>query len=84
MHVAHARGLSVPGELAVVGFDGIEVRQYANPPLTTVVPDKRQIAERALQCLADRIYSPVSNVAHLDIVTPHHLEVRASSGRRTG
>ncbi|GAA5206402.1 LacI family DNA-binding transcriptional regulator [Streptomyces thinghirensis] len=84
LHIAHARGLSVPGELAVVGFDGIEDGQYANPPLTTVVPDKRQIAERALQCLADRIYSPASNVAPLDIVIPHHLEVRASSGRGTG
>ncbi|WP_238697149.1 hypothetical protein [Streptomyces sp. E2N166] len=65
-------------------FDGIEDGQYANPPLTTVVPDKRQIAERALPCLADRIYSPASNVAPLDIVIPHHIEVRARSGRRTG
>ncbi|MFG3250843.1 LacI family DNA-binding transcriptional regulator [Streptomyces sp. NPDC048187] len=81
LHVAHQRGVSVPRELAVVGFDGIEDGQYANPPLTTVVPDKRQIAERALQCLADRIYSPASAVPPLDIVIPHHLEVRGSSGQ---
>ncbi|MEU5752913.1 LacI family DNA-binding transcriptional regulator [Streptomyces sp. NPDC047853] len=84
LHVAHERGLGVPGELAVVGFDGIEDGRYANPPLTTVVPDKRQIAERALQCLADRIYSPASRVAPLDIVVPYRLDVRASSGHRTG
>ncbi|CAM5354028.1 LacI family transcriptional regulator OS=Streptomyces tendae OX=1932 GN=F3L20_19975 PE=4 SV=1 [Streptomyces tendae] len=81
LHVAHRRGVSVPRELAVVGFDGIEDGQYANPPLTTVVPDKRQIAERALQCLADRIYSPASAVPPLDIVIPHHLEVRGSSAQ---
>lgn len=80
MHVAHQRGVRVPEEVAFVGFDGIEDGRYANPPLTTVVPDKRQIAERALQCLADRIYSPASSVPPLDIVIPHRLVVRASSG----
>lgn len=80
LHVAHERGVRVPGDLAIVGFDGIEDGQYAHPPLTTVVPDKRQIAERALQCLADRIYSPTSTVPPLDIVIPHQLVERASSG----
>jgi DNA-binding LacI/PurR family transcriptional regulator len=79
LHVAHARGLRVPDDLAVVGFDGIEDGRYAYPPLTTVVPDKKQIAERALQCLADRIYSPAASVPPSDIVVPHRLEVRDSS-----
>ncbi|MFC9465122.1 LacI family DNA-binding transcriptional regulator [Streptomyces coelicoflavus] len=81
MHVAHQRGVRVPREMAFAGFDDIEDGRYANPPLTTVVPDKRQIAERALQCLADRIYSPSSAVPPLDVVIPHQLVVRASSGR---
>ncbi len=79
LYTAHARGLDVPRDLAVVGFDGNEDGRYATPPLTTVVPDKRQIAERALQCLADRIYSPSSTVPPLDVVVPHHLQCRASS-----
>ncbi|GHF75607.1 LacI family DNA-binding transcriptional regulator [Streptomyces thermodiastaticus] len=79
LHVAHARGLRVPDDLAVVRFDGIEDGRYAYPPLTTVVPDKKQIAERALQCLADRIYSPAASVPPSDIVVPHRLEVRDSS-----
>ncbi|MDQ1041123.1 DNA-binding LacI/PurR family transcriptional regulator [Streptomyces sp. V3I8] len=80
LHVAGAAGLRVPEDLALVGFDGIEDARYANPALTTVVPDKRQIAERALQCLADRIHSPATGVPPLDIVVPHRLEVRASTG----
>ncbi|KQZ18722.1 LacI family DNA-binding transcriptional regulator [Streptomyces clavifer] len=80
LHIAHERGVRVPQDLAVVGFDGTEDGRYANPPLTTVVPDKRQIAERALQCLADRIYSPASAVPPQDVVISHHLEKRASSG----
>ncbi|TKT04698.1 LacI family DNA-binding transcriptional regulator [Streptomyces lasalocidi] len=79
LHCAHQRGLRVPGDLAVMGFDGIEDARWANPALTTVVPDKRQITERALQCLADRIYSPASAVPPQDVVVPHHLEIRAST-----
>lgn len=79
LHVAHEHGLGVPEDLAVVGFDGIEDARYAYPPLTTVVPDKRQIAERALQCLADRVYSPATSVPPLDVVVPHRLEIRAST-----
>ncbi|MFE9680697.1 LacI family DNA-binding transcriptional regulator [Streptomyces sp. NPDC006285] len=81
LHMAISSGLRVPEDLALVGFDGIEDARYANPALTTVVPDKRQIAERALQCLADRIHSPATTVPPLDIVVPHALEVRASSAR---
>ncbi|MET7906543.1 LacI family DNA-binding transcriptional regulator [Streptomyces sp. NPDC005355] len=83
LHMAHEHGLRVPDDLAVVGFDGIEDARYAHPPLTTVVPDKKQIAERALQCLADRIYSPAAAVPPLDIAVPHHLEVRASTSAAT-
>ncbi|MEU0742345.1 LacI family DNA-binding transcriptional regulator [Streptomyces sp. NPDC006134] len=79
LHVAHERGLRVPEDLAIAGFDGIEDGRYAYPPLTTIVPDKRQIAERALQCLADRIYSPAAQVPPLDVVVPHHLDVRGST-----
>ncbi|MEW2289940.1 LacI family DNA-binding transcriptional regulator [Streptomyces sp. NPDC047841] len=83
LHCAHNRGLCVPEDVAVMGFDGIDDARYANPALTTVVPDKRQIAERVLQCLADRIYSPAS-VPPQDIVVPHHLEIRASTVGRAG
>jgi DNA-binding LacI/PurR family transcriptional regulator len=81
LHMAWEHGLRVPDDLAVVGFDDIEDARYSNPPLTTVVPDKRQIAERALQCLADRVYSPAAHVPPLDVVVPHRLEIRASTLR---
>jgi DNA-binding LacI/PurR family transcriptional regulator len=79
LHTAHERGLRVPDDLAVVGFDGIEDARYSHPPLTSIVPDKRQIAERALQCLADRVYSPAAAVPPQDVVVPHRLEVRGST-----
>lgn len=79
LYTAHARGVRVPRELAIVGFDDIEDGRFSHPPLTTVSPDKRQIARRALQCLADRIYSPRNEVPASDLTIPHRLIVRGST-----
>lgn len=65
----------------MAGFDDVEDARYSNPPLPTVVPGKRQIAERALRCLADRIHSPAAHVPPLDLVVPHRLEIRAGTLR---
>jgi DNA-binding LacI/PurR family transcriptional regulator len=83
LHTARERGLRVPEDLAVVGFDDIEDGRYAAPALTTVGPDKAQIAERALQCLADRIHSR-SDLPSQSVVVPHRLLRRASTGIRAG
>ncbi|MFF7855309.1 substrate-binding domain-containing protein [Streptomyces sp. NPDC007904] len=80
LHTAHARGMLVPRELAIVGFDDIEDGRFSHPSLTTISPDKRQIAQRALQCLADRIYSPRNEVPASDLTIPHRLIVRGSTG----
>ncbi|UZI31451.1 LacI family DNA-binding transcriptional regulator [Streptomyces sp. VB1] len=82
MHMAHQRGVRLPEELAVVGFDDIEDGEYGHPTLTTVSPDKRQIAQLALQCLADRVYSPDNDVPPSDLTAPHRLVVRASTTQR--
>jgi DNA-binding LacI/PurR family transcriptional regulator len=51
----HERGLRVPEDVAVVGIDDIEDGRWATPTLTTIRPDKAQIARLAVQLLADRL-----------------------------
>jgi DNA-binding LacI/PurR family transcriptional regulator len=83
MHTLAAHGLRVPDDVAVVGFDDIEDGRYSVPTLTTVSPDKEQIARLALDCLADRIARPGG--ADRDLVAGYRLAVRESTvGRATG
>jgi DNA-binding LacI/PurR family transcriptional regulator len=50
-----ARGYQVPRDVAVIGFDGIEEGEFSTPTLSTVAPDKHQIARLALEFLELRI-----------------------------
>lgn len=46
-----ARGISVPDEVSVVGFDGIPEGALAEPPLTTVAQPIAEIGRRAAQAI---------------------------------
>lgn len=50
LRAAHGRGLNVPGDLSVAGFDDLFLASYTSPPLTTVRQPKQQMG-----CLAAKI-----------------------------
>lgn len=50
---ARAAGISVPGELSVVGFDDIPDAALSTPPLTTVVQPIREKGRRAAMLIFD-------------------------------
>jgi DNA-binding LacI/PurR family transcriptional regulator len=70
------RGLAVPDDVAIVGFDDIEDGRYSVPALTTVSPDKDQIAALALDALAAQA---LEDHQPRSIVAPHRLIVRATT-----
>jgi len=49
LSAAYRRGLQIPGELAIVGFDGIPEAAYLWPPLTTVHQDLYALGRTAVQ-----------------------------------
>ncbi len=55
MDGARERGLRVPDDIAVAGFDDVEGASLSTPALTTVRVFKEQIGEVALRLLTDRV-----------------------------
>ncbi|MDR1599148.1 MAG: LacI family transcriptional regulator [Oscillospiraceae bacterium] len=53
-------GLSVPGDMSIAGFDGVEMIQRIHPRLTTVHQDARRIGEQAAALLLERIENPTA------------------------
>ncbi|MGB6986587.1 MAG: LacI family DNA-binding transcriptional regulator [Candidatus Aquilonibacter sp.] len=52
--VAHKRGLSIPEDLSVVGYDDTTLSRDVAPALTTVIYPNSELARRAMEaCLAD-------------------------------
>jgi len=75
-------GLRVPEDVAVVGFDGTDEGHYSLPSLTSIAPDKNEIAHVAVARLVDRLDGHVTGVE--DTKTSYVLQVRESSIGWTG
>jgi LacI family transcriptional regulator len=52
-----ARGMRVPEDVSVVGFDDIPVSSVFDPPLTTVRQPMREVGELAARLIGDRAAS---------------------------
>lgn len=80
--VAHRRGLDVPRDLTVVGFDDTTLAVTLWPPLTTVRQPVRAMAGRAAELLVRRLRSvatPAGEAASVDETLPHALVERQSA-----
>src|SRR5258708_34346591 len=51
------RGLRVPADVSVVGYDDIPVAQHLDPPLTTMRQPMREVGAAALQLVLHKIHS---------------------------
>ncbi|MFC4117763.1 LacI family DNA-binding transcriptional regulator [Nonomuraea zeae] len=71
------RGVLVPRDLRLAGFDDISESAYMVPSLTTVAPDHRWMAAKAVELVTARIQDPSRPTeAH---TAPFTLEVREST-----
>src|SRR6202158_6015232 len=52
------RGVKVPDEISLVGFDDREEAVLMDPPLTTVRVDKEEIGETCMKMLLERLHHP--------------------------
>ena len=79
LHAIRQRGLSVPNDLSLVGFDDIAMASHTNPPLTTISTPKYQMGALAMQLLVQkREHVPVS--IDLFTIMESLLVIRDSTG----
>jgi LacI family transcriptional regulator len=55
MRTFQQRGLAVPGDVSVVGFDGIALGDFVTPSLTTILQPRYEAGRTAFRLLLDRI-----------------------------
>lgn len=55
MRAARDHGLSIPEDISIIGFDGLELSAYTIPRLTTIAQDVEQIASRSVDILCQTI-----------------------------
>jgi DNA-binding LacI/PurR family transcriptional regulator len=78
LRTLHERGMRVPQDIAVVGWDDVEDGRYSTPTLTTISPDKQQIASLAVDFLAAQLRSGQQD-APREVTADFSLAVRESS-----
>jgi LacI family transcriptional regulator/LacI family repressor for deo operon, udp, cdd, tsx, nupC, and nupG len=72
------RGIAVPQELSVIGFDDIRMASYVTPPLTTIHQPKIELGHLATEMMLDLLQKrPVQN----HVLQPT-LVIRASTAKR--
>jgi DNA-binding LacI/PurR family transcriptional regulator len=84
IQVARQRGLRIPDDIGIVGFDNIPESAFFSPPLTTVQQDQFDAAKLAVEEIIKNIESGWREVEPNEprtIILPPTLVVRQSSQR---
>ena len=71
------RGVDVPGQVAVVGWDATIIGESTLPSLTSVAPDTRALAERSLDLLLERLEGYAGPGRHVTV--GHRIVYRESA-----
>jgi LacI family transcriptional regulator len=78
LQAAHERGLAVPADLSVAGFDDIDLAEHLTPPLTTLRANGEEIGRRVATLLFNRLAEP--DQPQQRVAIPTELVIRGSTG----
>jgi DNA-binding LacI/PurR family transcriptional regulator len=73
----HDAGLGVPQNISLIGFDDISFAHLTQPPLTTIILSRTQLAITAFAALDALIHGHNDSLA--DLTIPTHLVMRSST-----
>ena len=75
------RGIRVPHDVCVVGFDDVPLASFLTPSLTTMSPDHAAMADAAITMLTDRITGQRAADQYETVVGAVTLKARESTAR---
>lgn len=79
LRAIHDQGLSVPADVALVGYDDIEYAAHTTPPLTTVAVPKQEMGRLAVRRAIAQMEQGERHVFSTTVVS-HTLLIRSSCG----
>jgi DNA-binding LacI/PurR family transcriptional regulator len=82
MHECHRKGLSIPEDLSLVGFDDIKLAQFVLPPLTTVRMSQSELAHIAFNALLKELERDTPSEAGTEYMLETSLVLRESTAVR--
>jgi LacI family transcriptional regulator len=77
IHAVQDRGLRVPDDLEIIGYDNTRLAEMVRPRLTTVVQPMYDIGAVAMRLLTK--YMNNEHVEEHEVLLPHRIEFRESS-----
>jgi len=83
MRAIRDHGLTVPDDIALVGYDDIEYAAHTTPPLTTVAVPKQEMGRMAVRRAIAQMAHGERHVFSTTVVS-HALLIRSSCGAGTG
>jgi len=80
LNVLYEKGIEVPRDLAIVGFDDIALARYVIPPLTTIHLPAYSLGLGAASMLIQQLNN--ENIESNEIILQSNLIIRDSSGKK--
>ncbi|GAB3291902.1 LacI family DNA-binding transcriptional regulator [Parahaliea aestuarii] len=80
LQVLKQRGIRVPKDISLLGFDDIKFAAYCDPPLTTIQQPRRQIGALSMQIMVDLLAGRTGG-GSVSRELPHELVLRESVAR---
>ncbi|MCY6369242.1 LacI family DNA-binding transcriptional regulator [Clostridium ganghwense] len=75
LSMAYQRGIKIPDELSIIGYDNTQIAEMSIPPLTTVAQPFYEMGEKAAEKLVHMIESKGKAE---NIIMPHYIQERST------
>ena len=79
IRVAHARGIAIPDDIAIVGFDGLDEAAHVTPSLTTIVQPLYELGELGVREVLAAANEAPGPGAVRSLTLPTQLVIRESA-----